>query len=218
MTMQRAYPNESAEYRRARNELLQAEADLRAQIEAVAELRRALPPGGLVGDVTFEGANGPIALLDLFAPRHDSLILYSFMYGPDAEQECPMCSAFLDSANGQVKHISRRAAFAVVATSPYERFAALAERRGWDQVTLLSSHGTDFAQKYHSEMPDGSQVPMCHVFVRSDDGVCHFWSSELLFEPSAWHPRHIDMLWPLWHYFDLLPEGRGDFMPSNDAG
>ena len=42
------FPNESADYRAARNALLDAEIALRARIEAVATQRRALPPGGKV--------------------------------------------------------------------------------------------------------------------------------------------------------------------------
>jgi predicted dithiol-disulfide oxidoreductase (DUF899 family) len=42
------FPNESAEYRRARNTLLEAEIALRSQIEATAQLRRRLPLGGEV--------------------------------------------------------------------------------------------------------------------------------------------------------------------------
>ena len=42
------FPNESAEYRRARNTLLEAEIALRSQIEATAKLRRRLPLGGEV--------------------------------------------------------------------------------------------------------------------------------------------------------------------------
>jgi predicted dithiol-disulfide oxidoreductase (DUF899 family) len=38
------FPNESAEYRRAREQLLVEEIELRRHIERVAELRRALPP------------------------------------------------------------------------------------------------------------------------------------------------------------------------------
>jgi hypothetical protein len=40
------YPNESAEYRRARETLLAEEIELRRHIERVAEQRRRLPPGG----------------------------------------------------------------------------------------------------------------------------------------------------------------------------
>jgi len=42
------FPNESPEYRRARNYLLSEEIELRRHIERVAALRRALPPGGEV--------------------------------------------------------------------------------------------------------------------------------------------------------------------------
>jgi hypothetical protein len=41
-------PGESAEYRAARNRLLDQEIDLRRAIEAVAEARRRLSPGGVV--------------------------------------------------------------------------------------------------------------------------------------------------------------------------
>ena len=40
------FPNESAEYRQARDALLAEEIELRRHIERVAEQRRALPPGG----------------------------------------------------------------------------------------------------------------------------------------------------------------------------
>ena len=42
----RRFPGETAAYRAARDALLAAEAALREQTEAVAALRRALPPGG----------------------------------------------------------------------------------------------------------------------------------------------------------------------------
>ena len=56
---------------------------------------------------------------------------------------------------------------------------------------------------------------MCTVFVKTDTGIHHFWSSELLFANSPGHPRHMDMAWPLWNVLDLLPEGRGsDWFPK----
>ena len=42
------FPGESSEYRRARNDLLEREAELRQLNELVATQRKALPPGGLV--------------------------------------------------------------------------------------------------------------------------------------------------------------------------
>ena len=54
-----AFPGESAEYRAARNLLLDKEIELRRAMEAVAEARRRLPPGGVVSqDYVFQ-AQGP---------------------------------------------------------------------------------------------------------------------------------------------------------------
>src|SRR6476469_2988590 len=72
------YPNESTEYRAARNALLTDEIALRAQIEAVAAKRRALPPGGKVSeDYVFEriGKNATpekVKMSELFG-SHDTL-------------------------------------------------------------------------------------------------------------------------------------------------
>ncbi len=61
------FPNESAEYRRARNALLAEEIRLRRHIWRVGEMRRDLPPGGEVTrDYRFDGADGEVGLNDLF--------------------------------------------------------------------------------------------------------------------------------------------------------
>ncbi len=210
------YRNETDEYRIKRNELLDAEIELRAKIEAVAVLRRGLPLGGLVEDYVFDGVDGSVRLSELFEEGKQSLILYGYMYGPDDEAPCPMCTSFLDGANAYYRHLSQRVNFAIVARSPIERLCAVAEERGWSRLPLLSSANNDYAIDYVTQAPDGSQLPKCHVFVKREDGVHHFWASELLFAPWDQHPRHIDMLWPIWHYFDLTPEGRENWMPALD--
>jgi predicted dithiol-disulfide oxidoreductase (DUF899 family) len=88
--MSARFPGESPEYRTARDRLLEAEAELRRQTEAVAELRRALPPGGVVPqDYLFDEDGGEVRLSELFWPDHDTLVIYSFMYGPEMEEACP---------------------------------------------------------------------------------------------------------------------------------
>ena len=55
------FPNESADYRRARDALLAEEIELRRHIERVAQQRRELPPGGVLPkDYDFEGEDGPV--------------------------------------------------------------------------------------------------------------------------------------------------------------
>ena len=99
------FPNEGRAYRVARNKLLAAEKSLRKKVEAVAALRRKLPQGGQVlEDYAFESESGEVRLSQLFV-RGDTLIAYSFMYGPNAANPCPMCSSMLDALDGNARHI-----------------------------------------------------------------------------------------------------------------
>src|SRR5258706_8976285 len=106
------FPNETAEYRESRDDLLKAEIALVDEIEKVAALRRALPPGGLLKeDYAFEeiAADGrvrTVKLSELFEGSKTSLFVYSFMYGPKMENPCVMCSSILDALNGNARHIS----------------------------------------------------------------------------------------------------------------
>ena len=208
-------PNESAAYRTARNELLAAESDLRARIENVAALRRALPRGGQVPtDYTFRTLDDVPAPLSTLFGGHDTLAVYSLMFGPNADSACPMCAAFLDGLNGQIAHLTQRTAFAVVAQNTPQKLAALKTRMGWDALPLFSALGSDYQADYLGQSEDGRQLPILNVFQRDADGIHHFWCSELFFEPSDWHPRHVDAAWPMWNILDLTPQGRGDHMPK----
>jgi predicted dithiol-disulfide oxidoreductase (DUF899 family) len=222
------FPGESDEYRRAREELLQAEMALRRQIEAVAAQRRRLPPGGVVStDYTFQewdpGRSAPrtVRLSELFEGGKDSLFIYSFMFDPGPsgrplEVACPLCTSMLDGLDGGLPHVSQRVNVAIATKAPIERFKAHAHARGWRHARLLSSAGTTYNRDYGAETSDADQRPMATVFVRRDDAIHHFWSSELLTAPlePGQDPRHVDFLWPLWSILDRTPEGRGrDWRP-----
>ncbi|MGH8673539.1 MAG: DUF899 family protein, partial [Burkholderiales bacterium] len=199
--------------------LLQAEAKLRKQVEQVAALRRKLPPGGEVPqDYEFEeDGSRKVRLSGLFERGKDSLILYSFMYGPNMEKACPMCTAFLDSLDGAAPHIAQQANLAVVAKSPIARILDFARSRGWRNLRLLSSAGSTYNRDYHGESPDGRQLPSLNVFLRRDGAIRHFFHTELLFEKDekGQNARHIDMAWPLWNVLDFTPDGRGaDWYPK----
>ena len=211
------FPNESKAYRSARNRLLSAEKALRRKVEAVAALRRGLPQGGAVPeDYLFHEQASKIRLSELFT-NGDTLIAYSFMYGPAAAKPCPMCSSMLDALDGNARHIAQRTNLVVIAKSPIGRIAEFAAARGWRNLRLLSSAGNGYNRAYHGEGPDGSQWPMLNVFVRRKGVVRHFWGSELLSAESepGQNGRHVDMLWPLWNALDVTPEGRGkDWYPK----
>lgn len=236
-----AFPNESSAYREARNALLDAEIALRRQVEAVAAMRRALPLGGVVPeDYVFEriGAHSRperVRLSELFG-AHDTLLLYSYMFGPERDVPCPGCTHLLDCNDGAARHVPQRAAFYVVARSPIARLAAWAHARGWDHLQLLSTAGNAYNSHYYGHTSaltpamraergyeDGEDwdEPMLNVFRRDGGTIRHFWGSELVFAPEdpGEHHRGLDLVDPVWGLLDLTPDGRGEqFFPQVDYG
>jgi predicted dithiol-disulfide oxidoreductase (DUF899 family) len=104
------FPGESARYRTARNRLLAAETGLRRQVEQVARMRRKLPLGGeVLGDYVFDESGGQVKLSELFRDNLDTLLIYSYMFGPQMQKPCPMCTSFLDSVEGAATHLAQRA-------------------------------------------------------------------------------------------------------------
>src|ERR1700692_5154696 len=144
------YPNESAEYRRAREALLAEEIELRRHIERVAEQRRRLPPGGeVIKNYAFEGEKGPASFADLFGGK-DTLVVYSYMFGPQRERPCPMCTSLLSAWDGEGADIRQRVALAVVARSPIERLKAFMRDRGWYYLPLYQDLSGEFSRAYHA--------------------------------------------------------------------
>jgi predicted dithiol-disulfide oxidoreductase (DUF899 family) len=215
------FPGETAKYRAARNKLLKHEIALRQQIEAVAAERRALPPGGpLLKDYVFDElvrederstVRRTVRFSELFAKGKDTLVVYSYMFGPQMAAPCPMCTSMLDSLDGSAPHIAERVNLAVVAKSPINRILDAARGRGWRHLRVLSSADNTYNRDYHGENEKGSQLPTLNVFVRRAGRIYHTYSTEALFAPFArgQDGRHVDSIWPLWNVFDLTPEGRG---------
>jgi predicted dithiol-disulfide oxidoreductase (DUF899 family) len=228
------FPGESAEYRAARDRLLEQEIELRRAMEAVAATRRALPDGGPVPeDYVFQGAGADgaptaVRMSELFAPGKESLVIYSFMFPRDpgderpgpkagrtaelplAEGPCPSCTALLDQLDGAVEHAAQQLNAAVVGKAPLPRVLAFAEERGWRRLRFLSSEGNSYNRDYHGETAEGHQRPMLNVFHRDGGTIRHFWGSELFYAPMdpGQDPRHVGTLEPLWNLFDLTREGR----------
>src|SRR5580765_3914427 len=204
------FPNESPEYRRARNALLAEELELRRHIERVAAQRRALPLGGRVPeDYTFEGPNGAVRLSDLFDGK-DTLVLYSMMFGPERKAACPMCTAMLTSWDGAARNARQRVALAVTARSPISRIVDYGKDRGWRNLPVYSDTKGDYTRAYVS--PEDGDVPALNVFTRRNGAIYHFWAGEMnndMADPGQ-DGRGAPDADPLWNIIlDLTPEGRG---------
>jgi predicted dithiol-disulfide oxidoreductase (DUF899 family) len=228
------FPGESAEYRAARDALLAREVALRHETEAVAEQRRALPPGGVVPeDYAFQG-EGPdgqaadIRLSELFAPGRDTLMIYSFMFPRHREDDrpgptngetselalqdgpCPSCTSLLDQWDGAAPHVTPLANLVIAAQAPLPHLLTFARERGWRHLRLVSCHANAYSGDYGGQSADGAPVPMLNVFHRDGPTIRHFWSSELMYAPAepGQDPRHLGTLEPVWNMLDLTPEGR----------
>ncbi len=206
------FPNESAEYRAAREQLLEHEIELRRMTEKVAQERRSLPAGGAIPeDYIFHG-DGVVRLSELFEPGRNTLAIYSYMFGPEKKQPCTMCTPLLDGLNGVNDHIRQRLSFAVAAESSPDRLRAFAYERRWN-LRLLSSAGNNYNRDYHGKTQKGFDTTMLNVFRKEGNEVRHFWSSELSPGPSdeGQDSRGLDIINPIFNMFDFTPEGRGDF-------
>jgi len=229
-----AFPNETREYRAARNALLESEAELRRHMESVAAELRALPPGGEIPeDYAFDcvGGSRPVGISELFRGG-DTLMIYQFMFPrhvhdrrprpsdgifsalPHDEGPCPSCTALIDSWEGMMPHFKGLGGnLVIVASAPIARLAAFVHEKGWKNLRFLSAARNGFMQAYGGIDAKSQPVPMMTVLKRWPDGKIRLhWASELFHAPSEREqdPRHLGTVEPLWTLFDLTPHGRPD--------
>jgi predicted dithiol-disulfide oxidoreductase (DUF899 family) len=102
-----------SEWTAARKRLLAKEKELSRQRDALAAERRAMPVVAIEKEHVFQGPEGRRTLADLFGGRRQ-LLVYHFMFEPDADEGCPACSLVADNFGGLVHLGARDTAFAVV--------------------------------------------------------------------------------------------------------
>jgi predicted dithiol-disulfide oxidoreductase (DUF899 family) len=216
---------ETEQYRKLRDQLLEAEIALKDQVERVAVLRRQLPLGPPV-ETDYIFREGPadihdespanfreVRLSELFAPGKDSLIVDHMMWGPNDKLPCPMCNMWADGYAGIAQHVSNKVNFVLVSKVDIGRLRDWGRRRGWDKIRLLSSHDSTFNRDFLAEDEKG-QRPAVSVFRRAPDGKIYLtYTTEMSRAPG--HHRGIDPFSPVWHLYDLLPEGRENWMPKH---
>jgi predicted dithiol-disulfide oxidoreductase (DUF899 family) len=205
------YPNESREYRDARDALLKEEQELIGKVKSVAARRRNLPPGGrLKEDYIFQWANDGkvgqrVKFSELFGEK-DTLLLYSFMYGPNWDKPCPSCTSLVDGFDRTWYQVTQDAAFVAIAKAPADRINAWAKQRGWSQMALVSGFGSVYQADYKCQGDsDDMQLPVMHVFRRRSGKIFHFWGTESTM-------NHLDTVWPYWNLMDFTPDGRPDIL------
>jgi predicted dithiol-disulfide oxidoreductase (DUF899 family) len=212
------FPGASAQYNDARQALLAEEIEFRRHMTRLSAQRRTLPPGPVIEkDYRFKDEQAfEVGLIDLFGDK-DTLVTYFWMYGPQRERPCPMCTNWLGAVNGNAADIKQRVALKVFGRSSVERQFAFAQERGWHDLNFVQTIGDDYAHDLGLLMPDGSESPALMVFKREGEKVRLFWGSEMRSDMAdrGQDPRDAPDIASLWSVLDLTPGGRGtDWYPK----
>ena len=153
----------------------------------------------LVTDYTFATPAGAVRLSDLFGDQRDLIVIHNM------GTSCPNCTLWADGFNGIYHHLADRAAFVVSSPDPPELQRQFAQSRGWG-FPMVSHAGTTFAADMGYRSERGGWLPGASVFRRDGDRILRVSDTGLL-APG-------DDFCALWHFFDLLPDGAGDWQPK----
>jgi predicted dithiol-disulfide oxidoreductase (DUF899 family) len=203
------YPNESKGYREARDSLLKDEQELIDKVKSVAAKRRSLPLGGeLKEDYVFKWANDgkvgqSVKFSELFGDKN-TLLLYSFMYGPNWDNPCPSCTSIVDGFDRTSYQVTRDAAFVAIAKAPAEKINA------WAKKTRLVADraGVRIGLSISGRLQMPGRVRRYAIagdarIQEAGGKIFHFWGTET-------SSNHMDTVWPYWNLMDFTPEGRPD--------
>jgi predicted dithiol-disulfide oxidoreductase (DUF899 family) len=195
----------------ARRALLEQEKAFTRDRDALSAARRAMPVVPVTVEYSFQTETGPATLQSLFGP-HNQLVIYHFMFGPDWQAGCKMCSFWADSFDRVGPHLAARdTAFFVTSNGPLDRLLAYRARMGWSFPWISTGDGPfhrDFATSFpgsdvgynYSGRAAGPEMPGLSVFVKLEDGgICHSYST---------YARGLDMLNTAYQLLDLTPLGR----------
>ncbi|GAA5117475.1 DUF899 family protein [Pseudonocardia adelaidensis] len=186
------------EWATAAAELRAAEKEHMRAGDALAARRRRMPMVEF-GSYTFEGADGPASLLELFEGRRQ-LVVYQFMRGP---AWCEGCCMFTDQISELAHLHARDTTMAIVSLSAYNDLRALRERMGW-QLPFYSSAANDFAADCGTAEGFGLSV-----FLRDDDRV---------FRTYFTSDRGVEAVGTVWSLLDRTPFGRQETWEDTPAG
>jgi predicted dithiol-disulfide oxidoreductase (DUF899 family) len=220
------------EWDAARTELLEREKKLTRMSDELARQRLELPWVAIDKAYTFATADGRKTLAELFDGR-SQLVVYHFMFGPDWEAGCPVCSSIADSFDGVLAHLAARdVTMIAVSRAPVEKLLAYRERMGWS-FNWASSYETDFNWDFeHSSTRDAvsdradrvppfvsgfasscgtdlvgyfTEGPGLSVFARSDGEVYLTYASTA---------RGLEVVMNYYGILDRVPHGRDEHEPQ----
>lgn len=131
------------EWQAARDELLAEEKELTRRSDELARKRRELPWVPVEREYSFETAQGTKSLAELFDGR-SQLLVYHFMFGPEYEAGCPVCSSIADNLDANLPHLGARDVTMICSSrAPLDKLHDYRRRMGWS-FDWVSTVGQDF--------------------------------------------------------------------------
>jgi predicted dithiol-disulfide oxidoreductase (DUF899 family) len=208
-----------SEWREARRVLLEQEKAFTRARDELSRTRRELPWERVEKHYVFDGPRGEESLAELFEGR-SQLIVYHFMFGPEAEVGCKSCAFWADNFDGIVQHLKQRdVTLVAVSRAPLAKLRSMQERLGWS-FKWLSSGRTDFNFDYDVSFSADARAAgtlrynYAPTETKSSDlvGVSVFYrdASGGIFHTYSCYARGVDMLNTAYHYLDLTPKGRDE--------
>lgn len=206
------------EWLEERKKLLLREKEFTRLGDRLSAEKRKLPWVKVGKEYVFDGPQGKETLAGLFAGR-SQLLVYHFMFGPDWEEGCPVCSMVADNFDANAVHLAQRdVSLVVVSRARLSQIEPFKKRMGW-KFKWVSSYENDFNHDYRVSFTDDDvakgnyynfntsgfpqeEAPGLSVFYKDESGN--------IFHTYSCYARGGEFLIGPYSYLDLVPKGRDE--------
>ena len=172
---------------------------------------------------TFQSLDGnKVSLSDIFG-QHKQLIIYHFMFGPNADVGCPHCSHLAANLPDTRLLATRNTSFACISRGDPVKIAAYRERCEW-QFPWYSSLDSDFNYDFNVTM-DENVAPLYYNFrdkeetiergleIRNPKGELHglsvfYKEGDDVYHTYSTYARGVEKLLTTYMMLDITPLGR----------
>ncbi len=163
--------------------------------EQMREIQASVEPEP-VEDYLLAAENGTVRLSELFGDKDTLFVIHNM------GAACRYCTLWADGFNGVLPHLESKAGFVVSSPDPPAEQQRFKVSRGW-RFRMVSHQGSSFAADMGYKGEDG-WLPGLSVFRKRHGSILRVSDTGL--KPG-------DDFCAVWHLFDLIPEGPGDWEP-----
>ena len=217
------------EWQTARESLLEREKELTRRNDELARERLELPWVKIGKEYSFETDDGTRTLAELFDGR-SQLLVYHFMFGPEYETGCPVCSSSADTVNGAVPHLNARdVTMLYVSRAPLDKLQAYKRRMGWT-FPWVSSYESDFNFDFRVSAPTEQVAPMLEagappvveqlaaecgtdpaVYISEQQALSAFALEDgVVYQTYSAYARGVEIMMGFYPLLDRAPLGRNE--------